>query len=323
MFSEKKKEIAQVSPGETSEPGEVCPDEKPPEKSSILEPRSDGECGESKAENVEMISLEKSLMLGDVFDGIDLPDASVSSQHKDFFDEFELMMNESEDILVPENCVNLFEALDVNDYDDDGMAKQALDLAQTVPEKPHIATTELQADSVEGHEKVSEVPKLVESSEVTSSGVLEIDNGILAREMELEKPVSSGQVLAASVSQMVEDDDVEEGEISGDDNDNMLIEEEDYLPVKNHEESRLSEDVVDKRGEGTSKSSCSSLFSGVDVLKVENGGKEEDQTSKNQEKVSGIRKIRKVKCYGLSYLAFTKSDFVFLFFFVFADGFWN
>ncbi|KAF2558571.1 hypothetical protein F2Q68_00017993 [Brassica cretica] len=39
----------------------------------------------------------------------------------DFSDEFELIVNESEDF-VPENCVNLFEELDVNNYN--GMAKR-------------------------------------------------------------------------------------------------------------------------------------------------------------------------------------------------------
>ncbi|CAH2069685.1 unnamed protein product [Thlaspi arvense] len=291
-------DIAQVSPGEKRT------DEKLPENSSIPEPISDGGSGESRAEKEETISQENSLMLGDVFDGIDLEDASISSQqHKDFFDEFELMINESEDF-VPETCVNLFESLDVNDYDDDGMAKQAIDLVQSVAEKPDVAT-ELRVDSVEGDDekisefigiKAEEAPKLAERNGVISPGVLETNNETLGREMEPEKPVnSSSQVVAASVSQMVEDDDVEEGEISGDDDNdddnNMLI--DDDLQVERHEESHDTQDVLDQRGAGTSKSSCSSLFSGVEVLKVENGVKEKDQTSKNQEKMASGTSIKK------------------------------
>lgn len=267
-------ETARVSPGEACEPGEVLT-----ESSLILEPKSDGVSGESRNENVETISLENNLMLGDVFDGIDLQDASVRSQHKDFFDEFELIINGSGDF-APESCVNLCEALDVNDYgDDDGMAKQAIDFVQSVPEN------EVQVDSVEGDEKnvseiirskAEEVPKLVE---VVSSGVLET-NG---EEME---PVTSSQVLTDSILQMVEDDEVEEGEISGDDDDyNMLV--GDDLPSERHEESHVTQEELDKRGEGTtSKSTCS----GFEVLNVENGVKENDQTIKNQEKVSGINK---------------------------------
>ncbi|ESQ42718.1 hypothetical protein EUTSA_v10012834mg [Eutrema salsugineum] len=288
-------EIAQASPGETCEPGKICADEKPPENLSILEPRSDGGSGESRAEKEEKI-----LMLGDVFDGIDLQDASVGNQHKDFFDDFELMINDSEDF-VPESCVNFSETLDVNDYDVDGMAKQALVFVQNVAEKPNNTATEIQVDSVEGDDKkvseiigskAEEVPKLAESNEVLSSGVVDINNETLAREMESEKkPVDCSQVVAASISQMVEDGDVEEGEISGDDNDNMLI--GDDLPVERHEDSHVSQEIVDKNGEGTSKSSCSGPSFGVEVLNVENGVKEKDQTSKNQEKMASGTRIKK------------------------------
>ncbi|KAF2595839.1 hypothetical protein F2Q68_00008007 [Brassica cretica] len=185
------------------EPGEVLT-----ENPLILEPRSDGVSGEFRTENVETVSLENNLMLGDVFDGIDLQDASVCSQHKDFFDEFELIINGSGEF-ASESCVNLCEALDVSDYgDDDGMAKQAIDFFQSVPEKPSVAD-EVQVDSVEGDGKKSirseeeEVPKLVR--------VLETNGEEMG-------PVTSSQVLTDSILQMVEDDDeVEEGEISGDD----------------------------------------------------------------------------------------------------------
>lgn len=299
-------ETARESPGEACEPCEVLT-----ESSLILEPRSDGVSGESRTENVETISLENNLMLGDVFDGIDLQDASVRSQHKDFFDEFELIINGSGDF-APESCVNLCEALDVNDYGDDGMAKQGIDLVQSVPEKPSAAD-ELRVDSGEGDEKnvseivrskTEEVPKLVE---VVSSGVLETND----EEME---PVTSSQVLTDSILQMVEDDDdVEEGEISGDDDDyNLLV--GDDLPSERREESHVSQEVFDKRGVGTSKSTCS----GFEVLNGENEVKENDLASKNQEKV--------LECYVadhilMSSMAFTKSDLCFTF--LSADGFSN
>ena len=258
----------------------------------ILEPRSDGVSGEFRTENVETVSLENNLMLGDVFDGIDLQDASVRSQHKDFFDEFELIINGSGEF-ASESCVNLCEALDVDDYgDDDGMAKQAIDFVQSVPEKPSVAD-EVQVDSVEGDEKKSmseeeEVPKLVR--------VLET-NG------EQMGPVTSSQVLTDSILQMVEDDDeVEEGEISGDDGDyNLLV--GDDLPAERHEETHLSQEELDKRGEGTSsKSTCFEVVSG------ENGVKENDLTSKNQEQV--------LECHVADYIliscmAFTKADLCF------------
>ncbi|CAE6244497.1 unnamed protein product [Arabidopsis arenosa] len=224
-------EIAQASPGETCEP---------PENLSTVESKSNGVSGDLRGEKVETISQEKSLMLGDVFDGIDLQDASVGSRHTDFFDSFELMINENQDF-VPESCVNLFEALDVNDYGGDGMvaslddiAKQPLDIVQNVVEKPNIAT--------ESDKKAEEVPKSVESNEVISSGVLEACDETVQREMELEKPVDSSQVLVDSVSPIVEDDDVEEGEISGDDNDDMLVEDDE--PVERHEESKVSQDGI-------------------------------------------------------------------------------
>lgn len=258
----------------------------------ILEPRSDGVSGEFRTENVETVSLENNLMLGDVFDGIDLQDASVRSQHKDFFDEFELIINGSGEF-ASESCVNLCEALDVDDYgDDDGMAKQAIDFVQSVPEKPSVAD-EVQVDSVEGDEKKSmseeeEVPKLVR--------VLET-NG------EQMGPVTSSQVLTDSILQMVEDDDeVEEGEISGDDGDyNLLV--RDDLPAERHEETHLSQEELDKRGEGnSSKSTC------VEVVNGENGVKENDLTSKNQEQV--------LECHVADYIliscmAFTKADLCF------------
>ena len=258
----------------------------------ILEPRSDGVSGEFRTENVETVSLENNLMLGDVFDGIDLQDASVRSQHKDFFDEFELIINGSGEF-ASESCVNLCEALDVDDYgDDDGMAKQAIDFVQSVPEKPSVAD-EVQVDSVEGDEKKSmseeeEVPKLVR--------VLET-NG------EQMGPVTSSQVLTDSILQMVEDDDeVEEGEISGDDGDyNLLV--RDDLPAERHEETHLSQEELDKRGEGTSsKSTCFEVVSG------ENGVKENDLTSKNHEQV--------LECHVADYIliscmAFTKADLCF------------
>lgn len=258
----------------------------------ILEPRSDGVSGEFRTENVETVSLENNLMLGDVFDGIDLQDASVRSQHKDFFDEFELIINGSGEF-ASESCVNLCEALDVDDYgDDDGMAKQAIDFVQSVPEKPSVAD-EVQVDSVEGDEKKSmseeeEVPKLVR--------VLET-NG------EQMGPVTSSQVLTDSILQMVEDDDeVEEGEISGDDGDyNLLV--GDDLPAERHEETHLSQEELDKRGEGTSsKSTCFEVVSG------ENGVKENDLTSKNHEQV--------LECHVADYIliscmAFTKADLCF------------
>lgn len=333
MFSDK--EIAQVSPGETCDPGQICTNEKPPDSLSVPESRSDGVSGESRAEKMEMISQEKSLMLGDVFDGIDLQDSSVGNRHNDFFDDFELIINESEDF-VPESCVNLFEALDVNDYGDDGMAKQTLDLVQNVAEEPNIAT-ELQVDTVEGDKKVSEIigskAEEVESNEVISSGVLETSNEILARETELEKPVNSCQVLAASISQMAEDEDVEEGEISGDDNDdNMLI--VDDLPVEKHEESHVSQEVFDQRGGGASSLFCGvgSLSSpgiveekeqrqigkklGVEVSNLDNGAKKSEQTSNNKEKVS---EIKSGMLYCLGFLI--KSDFYYNF--VSAVGSWN
>ncbi|CAH8279939.1 unnamed protein product [Arabidopsis lyrata] len=220
-------EIAPVSPGET------C---KPPENLSMVESKSNGVSVDLRGEN----SQEKSLMLGDVFDGIDLQDASVGSRHTDFFDSFELMINENPDF-VPESCVNLFEALDVNDYDGDGMvasldniAKQPLDFVQNVVEKPNIST--------ESDKKVEEVPKSAESNEVKSSGVLEACDETVQREMELEKPVDSTPVLVDSVSRIVEDDDVEEGEISGDDNDDMLVEDDE--PVERHEECQVSRDGI-------------------------------------------------------------------------------
>ena len=270
------------------EPGEVLT-----ENPLILEPRSDGVSGEFRTENVETVSLENNLMLGDVFDGIDLQDASVRSQHKDFFDEFELIINGSGEF-ASESCVNLCEALDVDDYgDDDGMAKQAIDFVQSVPEKPSVAD-EVQVDSVEGDGKKSirseeeEVPKLV--------GVLETND----EEMGL---VTSSQVLTDSILQMVEDDDeVEEGEISGDDGDyNLLV--RDDLPAERHEETHLSQEELDKRGEGnSSKSTC------VEVVNGENGVKENDLTSKNQEQV--------LECHVADYIliscmAFTKADLCF------------
>ncbi|EFH39284.1 predicted protein [Arabidopsis lyrata subsp. lyrata] len=220
-------EIAPVSPGET------C---KPPENLSMVESKSNGVSVDLRGEN----SQEKSLMLGDVFDGIDLQDASVGIRHTDFFDSFELMINENPDF-VPESCVNLFEALDVNDYDGDGMvasldniAKQPLDFVQNVVEKPNIST--------ESDKKVEEVPKSAESNEVKSSGFLEACDETVQREMELEKPVDSTPVLVDSVSRIVEDDDVEEGEISGDDNDDMLVEDDE--PVERHEECQVSRDGI-------------------------------------------------------------------------------
>lgn len=248
-----------IETAQACEPGEVLLTENP----LILEPRSD----EFRTENVETVSLENNLMLGDVFDGIDLQDASVRSQHKDFFDEFELIISGSGDF-ASESCVNLCEALDVDDYGggDDGMAKQAIDFVQSVPEKPSVA------DEVQ----VEEVPKLV--------GVLETND----EEMGL---VTSSQVLTDSILQMVEDDDeVEEGEISGDDGDyNMLL--GDDLPAERNEE---------KGGEGTSsKSTC------FEVVNGETGVKENDLTSKNQEQV--------LECHVADYIliscmAFTKSD---------------
>lgn len=282
-----------MSPGEACEPGGEM---LTTESLSILEPRSDGV---SRTENVETVSLENSLMLGDVFDGIDLQDASVRSQHKDFFDEFELIINASGDF-AQESCVDLCEALDVNDYgDDDGMAKQTIDLVQSVAE-------EVQVDSVEDDEKKvsevvrtkgEEVPRLVE---VVSSGVLETNDGEMER-------VTSSHVLTDSILRMVEDeDDVEEGEISGDDN--MMLIGDDDLPVESHEETPVSQEVLDRRGEETiSKSTCS----GFEVLNGESEVKENDLTSKNQEQVS--------ECYVADYImiscmAFTKSDLCFYIF---------
>ena len=273
-----------IETAQACEPGEVLLTENP----LILEPRSD----EFRTENVETVSLENNLMLGDVFDGIDLQDASVRSQHKDFFDEFELIISGSGDF-ASESCVNLCEALDVDDYGggDDGMAKQAIDFVQSVPEKPSVAD-EVQVDSVV-RSKEEEVPKLV--------GVLETND----EEMGL---VTSSQVLTDSILQMVEDDDeVEEGEISGDDGDyNMLV--GDDFPMERHvEETHVSQEDLDKRGEGTSsKSTC------FEVVNGETGVKENDLTSKNQEQVSECHVADYIL---ISCMAFTKAD-LFLYIFV-------
>ncbi|XP_010483176.1 PREDICTED: zinc finger CCCH domain-containing protein 65-like isoform X1 [Camelina sativa] len=243
-------ETAQASPGETCEP---------PENSSVVEPRS----------NVETISQGEHLLLGDVFDGIDLQDATVGSRHKDFFDDFELMINVSQDF-VPESCVNLFEALDVNDYNGDGIvaslddiSKQPLDIVENVVEKPDIAT-EVQVDPVESDKKAEEVPK---PAEVISSGVLEACNGKFQREMGLEKPVDdSTQVLVDSVPRLVEDDDVEEGEISGDENDDMLVGDDE--PVERHEESHVSQEGIGNSHLTSYESFGKKL--GVEVTNVDN-----------------------------------------------------
>lgn len=280
MFSDK--EIAQASPGETYEP---------PENLSTVESKSNGVSGDLRGEKVDKISQEKSLMLGDVFDGIDLQDASVGSRHTDFFDSFELMINETQDF-VPESCVNLFEALDVNDYDGDGMvaslgdiAKQPLDIVQNVTEKLNVES-EVQVDPVGGDNKAEEVPKSVESNEVISSGVLEACD-------EIVQPVDSTQVLVDSVSRIVEDDDVEEGEISGDDNDDMLVGDDE--PVESHEESHVSQ-------EGIGNSHLTSHESFGKELGVE---------------VSNVDK--RMECYVAWVLM--KSDLYFNF--LSADGSWN
>jgi hypothetical protein len=257
-------EIAQESPGETCEP---------PENLSITESKLNGVSGDSSGEKVETISQEKSLMLGDICDGIDLQDASVVSRHTDFFDSFELMINETQDS-VPESCVNLFEALDVNDYD----------IVQNVLEKPNIAT-QVQVDPVESEKKAEEVPKSVESNEVISSGVLEACNGTVQREMELEKPVDNSPVLVDSVSRIVGGDDVEEGEISGDDNDDMLVEDDET--VERHEEYQVSQD-----GTGNSHLTSHKSF-GVEVMNVDNQAKKIDQTFSNEAKMDPGTSIKK------------------------------
>ncbi|XP_006280089.2 zinc finger CCCH domain-containing protein 65 [Capsella rubella] len=278
-------EIAQVSPEE------VC---KLPEDSSMVDSKSsEVSSGDSRCEKVETISEEKSLMLGDVFDGIDLQDATVGSQHKDFFDDFELMINGSGEF-VPESCVNLFGALDVNDYGDgvvaslDDIAKQPLDSVQNVVEKPNISI-EVQIDPVESDKKGEEVPKSVESNEIISSGVLEACNERDQREMELEKTVNSTQVLVDSLPQIVEDDDVEEGELSGDDNDYMLVGDDE--PVERHEESHVSQEGI-----GNSHLISHETFGkklGVEVSNVDNRAKKSDQTFSNEAKIDPETSIKK------------------------------
>ncbi|XP_010451619.1 PREDICTED: zinc finger CCCH domain-containing protein 65-like [Camelina sativa] len=276
-------DISQASPGET------C---KPPENSPVVEPRSNGVSDESRGEKVETISQEKILMLGDVFDGIDLQDATVSSRHKDFFDDFELMINGSQGF-VPESCVNIFEALDVNDYNGDGIvaslddiSKQPLDIVENVVEKPDIAT-EVQVEPVESDKKAEEVPK---PAEVISSGVLEACNEIVQREMELEKPVDdSTQVLVDSVPVFVEDDDVEEGEISGDENDDMLVGDDE--PVVRLEESHVSEEVIGNSHLTSYESFEKKLV--VEVSNVDNRAKKCDQIFSDEAKNNPGTSIKK------------------------------
>ncbi|CAH8301135.1 unnamed protein product [Eruca vesicaria subsp. sativa] len=222
-------ETAQVSPGETAEPIQVLT-----ESSLILEPKSDGE---SRTENMDTSSLEKSLMLGDVLEGTDLQDASGRSKYKDVFAGFEKLINGSGGDFAP---VNFCEALDVNDYGYDAMPKQAIDLVQSTVEIPGVAD-EFQVDSREVDDKVSEITR----SKAVSCGVFETN-----------------------------DEEMYDAEISGVDGDS---------PMDMHKETHVSHEVLDKRGEGTtSKSNCSSF----EVLDVENGVKENDLTSKNQEKMA-------------------------------------
>ncbi|CAN8248365.1 unnamed protein product [Cochlearia groenlandica] len=297
-----RSEPAQVPLREACELGEVCVDENLQENVSMLESKPEGGTDEKRGYKAETISQEQSLMIEDVFECIDLQDTSavVGVQSNDFFDEFELMINESEDF-VPESCMNLFEALDVNDYDENGIAKQPFDFVSNVAEKPG-----LQVDTIESDTKVFEIigckeeeaPKLVESEEVISSGALKTSSLTLQRDVEVEKPVNSTQVLLDSVSRIVEDDDVEEGEISGDD---MLVEDDDDSLVERHEKTNISLDVVDKRGEGVGNSHHiglysigSSSFCGVGTASiVDNQAKETEQTSYNEEKMDLGTSIKK------------------------------
>ncbi|XP_010545360.1 PREDICTED: zinc finger CCCH domain-containing protein 65 isoform X2 [Tarenaya hassleriana] len=215
-------EAAQVSLKETCEPGEICPPSgnTEPENSSMLEART-------PQDQSGAAQCRKDVGLGE---SRDVPDYTendgMDGRSQKIMDELELMLNEEDDLL-PEDCMNLLEILEVSDGSSNMIA--SLEDNAKEPLDPRI-TSEIQGDLEEGNKKMSESFDLPPGKGMAEDG-------------------NSSHGFATNVTQMIRDEDIEEGEIFGDVNinyDDLHLGEDE--PVERMDEEQVTDDTIDDGG---------------------------------------------------------------------------